>query len=571
MDGRAIDLAELQGRYWSARLLLATDGERLRHPATGELAPWVKKALGAWERRAILTPSPDRTAWGDRERILAATFDMEPATGEGIRRLAMRWGPSTPPVEEPIPWGWEEAERWSRANDEAAQELRDYLGKAGFRWVCACAVYPELQWDLTMHLAGIAVLQEGLAEPIRTETNWLRLGSLEWFRRGWMPDDWRVLLAGKLTETEERAVRQEILQILDGTRIAEESAAGERRRLTMDYNRAWLAAEVAERWHRLRKWLRREAGASGARDAVVLRTIDSAHGGSRLEFLLPAALTRRLYEHGVSLFGIRTGIRVGAVLAVGAAMVGATVIAEDWLGRNRKYATETGVRHTVAMQTQAGEWREVYLQIRAGTFLMGCSPGDTDCADDEKPAHEVRISKNFFIAETEVTVANFNRFAEEKGLKQKTDRDKLLPVAAVTWGDAKDYCEWAGSRLPTEAEWEYAARGGTSGTRYGVLDDIAWHGGNAGQDRHRVRTKQPNAYGLYDMLGNVFEWTADWYGDYGPGFANDPQGMRSGEYRVVRGGGWFGDPEGSRASYRDYVDPEYAYFYYGFRCAREGF
>lgn len=118
--------------------------------------------------------------------------------------------------------------------------------------------------------------------------------------------------------------------------------------------------------------------------------------------------------------------------------------------------------------------------------------------------------------------------------------DKRLPMLMVDWNDSHSYCAAAGGRLPTEAEWEYAARGETTGPHYGNLRDIAWFGDNAENPR-TVALKQPNGFGLYDMLGNAWEWTADWYGEkyYESSESRNPQGPSNGGRRVRRGGSWF--------------------------------
>ena len=188
-----------------------------------------------------------------------------------------------------------------------------------------------------------------------------------------------------------------------------------------------------------------------------------------------------------------------------------------------------------------------YIWIPPGSFMMGCSPGDTKCFDEEKPAHRVEISKGFWIGETPVTQEAYQRVTGSNPSKFKGPQ---RPVEMVSWEDAQRYCQEVGMRLPTEAEWEYAARAGSTASRYGKLAEIPWHRENSQGQTHSVKGKQPNAWGLYDTLGNVWEWTADWFHEnyFARNEARDPNGPKDGTYRVVRGGSWFSGSQGVRAS-----------------------
>ncbi|MCA2964360.1 MAG: SUMF1/EgtB/PvdO family nonheme iron enzyme, partial [Acidobacteriaceae bacterium] len=209
-----------------------------------------------------------------------------------------------------------------------------------------------------------------------------------------------------------------------------------------------------------------------------------------------------------------------------------------------------------------------YVYIPPGEFRMGCSAGDTECGSDEEPAHAVRIGNGFWIGQTEVTQAAYRKVTGQDPSVFKGDQ---RPVESVTWDQAASYCQAVGMRLPTEAEWEYAARAGNPAARYGALDDVAWYAKNSGGETKPVGGKQPNAWGLYDMLGNVWEWTADRYDEsyYKNSPAMDPPGPASGEYRVLRGGSWLGIPAGVRVSGRNRSVPASRSDNLGFRCAGE--
>lgn len=221
-----------------------------------------------------------------------------------------------------------------------------------------------------------------------------------------------------------------------------------------------------------------------------------------------------------------------------------------------------------------------YVWIPPGTFTMGCSPSDSECPNNEKPAHEVMISRGFWIGQTPVTVGAYKRFAGATGRHMPPAppfnngwENENMPIVVVTWDDAQAYCGWAGARLPTEAEWEYAARGGSTEARYGKLDDIAWYFGNSGEHTHDVAQKRANGFGLYDMLGNVWQWVSDRYDEnwYRSSPAQDPQGPASGTPRVVRGGSWVNFPGEVGVSLRHTLNPTLRFGNVGFRCGGEVF
>ncbi|MGO8817772.1 MAG: formylglycine-generating enzyme family protein, partial [Terriglobia bacterium] len=213
-------------------------------------------------------------------------------------------------------------------------------------------------------------------------------------------------------------------------------------------------------------------------------------------------------------------------------------------------------------------------------FHMGCSPGDSECDNGEKPRHQVTIRRGFWLGETEVTLEAYKRFATSTGKAMpKTPtfnprwNNEQMPIVNVNWGEAQAYCVWAGGRLPTDAEWEYAARGGSTEARYGPIDEVAWYSNNSGGQTHPVGKKRANGFGLYDMLGNVWEWVNDWYDQnyYQNSPSQDPTGPAREELRVMRGGSWNDFPWLVRVSSRSGVFPAYSNNNLGFRCGGEPF
>jgi formylglycine-generating enzyme required for sulfatase activity len=251
----------------------------------------------------------------------------------------------------------------------------------------------------------------------------------------------------------------------------------------------------------------------------------------------------------------------------------------------------------------------VMIPLAGGEYWMGCDSTVDECGGDDK-RHRVRL-RSFQLAETETTFWQYHLFLAASGKNIFKDHPAVgwgfegdNPAVNVSWYDAVAYANWlsarfglqpayridstdserlqvsldtaaAGYRLPTEAEWEYAARGGSNqrsfiyaGADQSALDSVAWYWGNSESRTRAVRSKKPNTAGLYDMSGNVWEWCWDWRGDYPDELQVDPRGPEKGDYRVLRGGGWYSAPRYCRVAYRYYYGPGYRSYSIGFRLVR---
>lgn len=203
-----------------------------------------------------------------------------------------------------------------------------------------------------------------------------------------------------------------------------------------------------------------------------------------------------------------------------------------------------------------------YLLIPAGSFMMGCSRSDSMCRDEEKPPHPVTISKDFWLGQTPVTVGAYRHFVTGTRRRMPShNHDDNAAVVEVKWDDASAYCAWVGGRLPTEAEWEFAARAGADNTRYAPVQEIAMSGGTELQEVAQMR---PNGFGLYDMLGYVWQWVSDWFAPYAGPISRFQPGFSNLQLHLVRGGSRHDGANSARASAREiYAKP----FATGFRCA----
>ena len=224
--------------------------------------------------------------------------------------------------------------------------------------------------------------------------------------------------------------------------------------------------------------------------------------------------------------------------------------------------------------------------IPKGTFMMG-SPESEERRDKNETQHEVTISKDYYLGVYEVTQAQYekvmgknpSRFQGAKVGNENAD----LAVENGSWDDAVEFCKKLSDlpeekkagrmyRLPTEAEWEYACRAGSK-TAYsfddeeGLLPEYGWFSRNSSRRTHTVGLLEPNAWGLHDMHGNVWEWCSDWYEEYPKGAVSDPTGPKEGSYRVLRGGCWNDEAAYCRSAFRIRLDPSYRSNILGFRLA----
>jgi formylglycine-generating enzyme required for sulfatase activity len=220
-----------------------------------------------------------------------------------------------------------------------------------------------------------------------------------------------------------------------------------------------------------------------------------------------------------------------------------------------------GCRSTSKTHGSAQEFIEM-VYVEGGTFMMGCNAErDADCLDSQEPEHRVTVS-SFNIGKYEVTQAQWKAIMGSNPSKFKGDS---LPVETVSWKDARKFIRRLNAqtgkryRLPTEAEWEFAACGGVKSNGYKYsgsnnIDDVAWYMDNSERKTHPVGTKLPNELGIYDMSGNVWEWCSDWFGDYSGDTQTNPKGPLTGSLRVLRGGSW-GDASHCWVAYRSYDTP----------------
>jgi formylglycine-generating enzyme required for sulfatase activity len=242
-------------------------------------------------------------------------------------------------------------------------------------------------------------------------------------------------------------------------------------------------------------------------------------------------------------------------------------------------------KSTVISKNFTNSIKMEFSLIPPGEFVMGALPTDKDANDDETPIHKVRITKSFYISKFLTTQGNWKSIMNNNpSFFKKLGDDN--PIERVSWYLIQDFIKRLnekeklqpkeGYRLPTEAEWEYVCKAGSSTKYYhsnksDLLEEYAWFSYTSNRSTQVVGTKKPNAFGIYDMLGNVREWCHDWYDPkyYQKSPVNDPQGPTKGEFKTMRGGSWYCVPRLTRTTQRYHHIPSSKSFLIGFRLVKQ--
>ena len=628
--GTPCSLKEISDRYRQHRLLIFVQADQFFSPITGELEPWVQR-LDFWSDRAVLTPKP-LEQWAYPELTLAEHLIVLPATPEGLTHLIRNLQDSSAPrlplerigsqVSLPKtlhrhPQRW--LQRYSPPNDrvqEMLTALHRYLGADGFLWLSACAVFPELHWNITLYLGN--VLCGAAGETLLKTVSITDLALLPWFRTGYLPDWLRLKLITALSPAAEAEIRKVLGELL----VLKISGSVGEWQLTL------ARQEPASVLHKLAASLlrivsRQAPPESPFRDYIFLEFM--TRNRSKLALQLPQTWQDLLRLPHSPLIGRRVFMGLGLALVAAALTPLLQNLQRRILVRQpeslpslpqltRAFTFQTATVDRSGVVTLRDSEAQEYIEdlgnglnlrmvaIRGGTFLMGQTEAEKiqllkeygeqnyqTYLDEELPRHEVTIP-DFFMGIFTVTQAQYQALMGEN---PSTFRGEDRPVETVSWDESVAFCDRLSTqtgrnyRLPTEAEWEYACRAGTT-TPFAFGDMITpelanydWKSSYNGSPTRSSdpRETQPvgsypaNAWGLYDMHGNVWEWCLDhWHSNY----ADKPEELKQdgstawlssdeSKNRLLRGGSWYSNAKSCRSAYRAHNAPDIRYGSYGFR------
>ncbi len=576
-------LPQLHSRHTDARLIIVSDGQGLIDPYSGRVASCLP-LLTAWQAPVLLTPQIGRL-WSVREWLLGhAGLVLLPLNGSGLTILGQlfeteKWQSlhNDEAKTRPRPVYWQDQDMWldrvappAATRDKLLDALVKDLGADGMAWLSACAVYPEINWGITLMLGNAllapvapvakAALPWQLPHRERYAECLTQLARLPWLRVGFMPNWLRSALLNEQLPECGGVVRRALDAFFEQASQASKPYADA------------LAVALAQKAGKGRVGL-----PDAAQDKVFLRFMSGR--AQPLAFGLGERLLRLLYPDGTPLAGPR-----GVVLVAGLAL------AVGWVAVRPPVGVELVSKLTEVqdgVKPEKCKYCPEMVRIPAGRFIMGDDKSDQK---DERPAHKVTIVKPFAMGKYAVTQGQWRAVMGNNPSRFK-DCGDTCPVERVSWNDAQAYLkklnEMSGLqyRLPSEAEWEYAARAGST-TAYPWGDKASHEYANYGKDTccggmaegrdkwvntSPVGSFPPNAFGLYDMHGNVWQWVEDsWHSDY-KGAPQDGSVwviVGKNENRVLRGGSWNDTPSNLRSAYRFISTPAYRFNYSGLRVAR---
>jgi formylglycine-generating enzyme required for sulfatase activity len=551
-----IALSEILNLYEHAVLMVFTDGLQFIDTMDVKIFKWAM-VFKHWQHRFFFS-SVSPSYWGIRERLLQQVFRyVLPLSVEGIQTMASDLSQTVNTLGDRLSY-WQNNADYSlvpvQTVDKQLETIGLFFKDTMKRWIAACAVYPELNWNLTLALGKMF---SGENTPLNSHRHISQLLRLDWFKLGRIPDVFRTALIEKWLSAADRTDVHQFLydQLGQNTPLPAEPDY-ESRKLQLavyDLLRQKNSGEFEQKAGELKKILETS---DRLPDMVSIHLINE-HEMSSIYFEIPESVL------------IRMGV-------------------------------------DPSQTKQANKIPANFVLIQGGVFTMG-SPKNEVNRYDEETQHQVKLS-DFYLCKYAVTVADFKKFVDEtkylteaetgdgsylwngkdwkkeKGInwrfgvsgkvREQTEFDH--PVVHVSWNDVLAYCKWLTDktgrtyRLPTEAEWEYACRAGTKtpfNTGDNLTADQANYNGNYPYNNNKKGTYrentvpvnhfQPNALGLYNMHGNVWEWCGDWYDEKyydeckAMGTVENPEGPQNGSGRVVRGGSWYSDARGCRTAIRD--------------------
>ncbi|MFZ4525725.1 MAG: formylglycine-generating enzyme family protein [Chlorobium sp.] len=581
-----IALTEILSLYEHAGLMLFTNGLQFIDTYYLKTYAWAD-IFKHWQHRYFFS-SVSPALWGERERLFQGVFPFVlPLSVEGMQVVA---GDLSQTAHTDFDWlhYWQQSADYALVPVETEHKKLEYIGlffsKPVKRWIAVCAVYPELNWNLTLALGKeLGEWYPGEQSQLHSYRNISQLLRLDWFKKGDIPDAFRVALMTEwLADKEIAAVCHFLYRQLSQNQPLPDEPDYDNRRLQLDIYDL-LGETDEEKFHQKARQLTEALARQQHRPDMVSLHVINERDNCRAFFEIPDSVL------------LRWGI-------------------------------------DPSQTRRAKKDPRNFVRIPAGEFTMGSPEGEPGRAeimelfqnnnlDYSETQHQVKVSE-FYLSKYAVTLAEFKQFIDESGYQtdaekenssriwdgkewkdkegvnwrhgvsgnERASEEENHPVLHVSWNDAVAYCKWMSNktgksfRLPTEAEWEYACRAGTTtpfNTGENLTTDQANYDGNYPYNNNQkgkyrentvpVDSFEPNAWGLYNMHGNVWEWCRDWYeGKYyeeckAKGTVTNPSGPETGSYRVVRGGSWYNFAEYCRSAHRYRLTPDARHSFGGFR------